>query len=341
MKKSIYILLLLLFLVTINGCYYKTLTSNESVVLADNETMSVIFLQNEYGYGESNRFITKIIDGNSITIREGKLYKGELNYKTIIEDRDCVLHNYINNVVFYSDQNGLQGATFDEELINDFSYNYLQNDFGELVYYYGTNKFVSLFDTDDEKIDSSIENKNIIYVSSILDSQTNNKISTVYKSDVIIYKINDEIYIKKANQTKIIDENTGSETINNSSINTYLTSISNIKEALVIDYFGVSKTIILTYDNTIYSIDNNTLEIKTLKKFNNISTFNKVENYFYIVENNAIYVYNHLLKEIKKVEFDEKILGSLWFKEVDISYIKIALLDKNNHIIFDRVDLNN
>ena len=48
----------------------------------------------------------------------------------------------------------------------------------------------SYFDiTDDEKIDSSIENKNIIYVSSILDSQTNNKFSTVYKSDVIIYKI--------------------------------------------------------------------------------------------------------------------------------------------------------
>ena len=100
MRKYIYFLLLFLILIVINGCYYKELSETDSIVLAENETMSVIFLLNEYGYGESNRFVTKVNNGEKISICEAKLYKGNLNYKDIIDDNDYVLHNYINNILF-------------------------------------------------------------------------------------------------------------------------------------------------------------------------------------------------------------------------------------------------
>lgn len=340
MKKYSCFLLLLFLILMLDGCYYKELTDNESIVLANNEARSVIFLLNEYGYGESNRFITKVNDGDKITIREGKLYKGELNFKTIIDDSNYILNNYIDNIVFYTNTHGLQGATYDEELISDASYNYLQNGYNELIINYGnTNHFISLFDNSDNRIIPETKNKNILFAGSFIDSKTSNKITNVYKSSVFLYSINDKIYLKKNAQNKIFNDITGEESIENINFNNEIATINNIKKAVIIDNLDTSITIIQCCNNIIYVVDNTTFEVKEIRKFTNISTIDRLDNYFYIIENNIIYIYNDKFREIEKVKFDSKIIGSAWYKEVDISYLKLALLSDDNHIILDRVDI--
>ena len=341
MRKYIYFLLLFLVLILSHGCYYKELSETDSIVLAENETMSVMFLLNEYGYGESNRFVTKVDNGEKVSICEGKLYKGNLNYKEIIDDNEYVLHNYINNILFYSNENGLQGATFDEELVSDAPYNYLLNGYKELILNYGnSNPFISLFDNTNSNIVKDVDNKNIIYASNKLDSQDKNSITTVYKSLVILYKIEDKIYLKKDFQKNTINDNEVNNEVDAGSINIEICSVSNIKKGFVIDNLSTSITIIQTFDNVIYVINNNTLELKIIKKFSNISSINLIDKWFYVIENNIIYIYNDKIKQVKMVTLEDKIIGSAWYKEVDNSYIKLALLDKNNNVILDRIDIN-
>lgn len=340
MRKYIYILLLSFIFILANGCYYKELSDSDSVVLAENETMSVVFLLNEYGYGESNRFVTKVSNGSNISVCEGKLYKNSLNYKDIIVDNNYSLHNYINNILFYTSENGLQGANFEEELISDAPYNYLQNGYGELILNIGNDDpYISLFDNSNNNLISNIDNKHIIYVSHNLDTMELNNVSTVYKSNVYLYQINDIVYLKKDYQSNSFNENTGNQESKSNSIEVEIAEISNIKKGFIIDSISSSFTIIQTYDNVIYAINNNTLELKTIKKFNNIATVNRVDNYFYIIENNIVYIYNDHLNEVKKINFEDKIIGSAWYKEVNSSYIKLALLSSENKIILDRINI--
>ena len=68
-------------------------------------------------------------------------------------------------------------------------------------------------------------------------------------------------------------------------------------------------------------------------------TYNRADKYIYIIENNKIILLDCELNVIYEREFQEQIIGSSWFKERELSHIKIALLNNENEIIIERIDL--
>ncbi len=340
MKKSINILLLVLFLFLVSSCMYKELSTDEEIMIAENPVMSVLFLQNKNGYGESNRFIVKIKSNDNLEIREGKLYKNTLNYIKLIEDRNVKLVNYLNNYVFFNDENGLQGIKFtNEEVENDISYNYLQNGFGEIIYHIGTDEFISLFDTEEHKIIEESQNSNLLFVETSIEIDNNNKQSL--KKNIYVYYLNGELYFQRDVEIKENEDEINNYATSKKHTNKKISDINNIKKVIVLDTISNSSTIVLTENNDIYSINNETNVVQVLDTFTNILKFERVGNYFYLVENNVVYIYDYNLKLIKSVEYEKPIIGISWYKEREISYIKVAILEGKNNIILERINLEN
>lgn len=339
MKKIITFLILPLMFFVLTSCYYNTLENNEEIVLAENPTKTLLFLENEYGYGEATRFVTKTIKDGKVFIKEGKLYKEDFKYKNIIENESAVLLNNINCELFYMNDNGLQGIKYDEETIMDISYNYAQNGFGEVIKQIGTYNYVNLFNTEDNKIIDDVNNEYILYVENSIDFIEDKIQKVVVKKNIYVYSQNNEIYLYKKIQTKTIINQTNEETLSENEQNIKLISLNNIKKVIVFDGIDYSYTIILTSNNDIISVNNNTLITNQTGAFNNVLTFNRADKYLYLIDYDVIYLLDLELNVLDSYSFDYQIIGSSWFKERELSHIKIALLKDNNEIIIERIDL--
>ena len=107
----------------------------------------------------------------------------------------------------------------------------------------------------------------------------------------------------------------------------------------VLDGIDYSYTVILTTNNDIISVNNTTQTIIQTNAYDNILTFNRADKYIYLIENDIIYLLDYNLNVINSYDFDYQIIGSSWFKERELSHIKIALLKNKNEIIIKRIDL--
>ena len=341
MRKKFSFLFFLMLIILINGCYYASLDNNESIIIADNPTKSLLFLENEYGYGESTRFIIKTNNNGVINIKEGKMYKEDFSYKNIMENPDAILLSNINGELFYKNINGLQGIKYlnENDLITDISYNYAQNGFGEVIKQIGTLNYINLFNNGENKIISNVLNENILYVENSINSIEDKKNIEVIKKQICIYKQNNEVYLLKKVNTKNINVDSNEENIVESEQNIKLIDVDNIKKIILIDNKEYSYTLILRNNNEIISINNNDVSINKIKIFSNILTYNRADKYIYIIENNKIILLDCELNVIYEREFQKQIIGSSWFKERELSHIKIALLNNENEIIIERIDL--
>lgn len=338
MKKIVVLFLLPFLLFILSSCYYKELDSDESILMSDNPTKSLLFLENKYGYGEANKFIVKTSNDGKIYIKEGKIYKDELTYMKILEDRNATLIDNINGTLFFVDENGLQGIHYNEEVEIDIPYNYLLNGFNELVKYVGKDLYISLFDNDNNRILKDVLNDNLLYAEEKIESVDNREYTNVIKKDIFIYTNNDEIIYERHQCTKVFNQLDVEISSEESVSKKVIDSNINIKKVIVNESIDSSYTYILTNNNEIIVINNNDLNQKNNRKFTQIQTFKQVDKYIYVIENNTVFVLDSSLNELIKMSFDRQIIGSSWFKEREISYIKIALLEDNNTVILDRID---
>lgn len=339
MKKTVVFLILPFLLFMLSSCYYKALENDEEIILAENPTKSLIFLENEYGYGEATRFIIKTSNKGNIYIKEGKLYKEDFNYKNIVENESAILLNNINGELFYLNSNGLQGIKYDEENITDISYNYACDGFGEVIRQIGTSNYVNLFNNENNVILQNVPNENILYVESSLDHIDDKVKQTIIKKNIYVYSQNNNIYLYKKIQSKTIINSTGEENIEDSEQTINLINLKEIKKVFVLDGIDYSYTVILTTNNDIISVNNTTQTIIQTDVYDNILTFNRADKYIYLIENDIIYLLDYNLNVINSYDFDYQIIGSSWFKERELSHIKIALLKNKNEIIIKRIDL--
>ena len=140
-------------------------------------------------------------------------------------------------------------------------------------------------------------------------------------------------------QNKTINNQTNEEILSENEQNIKLIGLNNIKKVIVFDGINYSYTIILTSNNDIISVDNNTLTTNQTGAFNNVLTFNRVDKYLYLIDYDVVYLLDLDLNVLNSYSFDYQIIGSSWFKERELSHIKIALLKNNNEIIIERIDL--
>ena len=137
MKKYLLFIIISISLLLTSCVYYKPLADDEQVIIANNPTKSIVFLTNNDGYSTSNRFILQTLNDDEQFIKEAKLYKGHFEYYEISKGNDYNILNDYNGLIFYLNDSGLQGLTYEDDS-TDIAYNYKLDGFNELIKYMHT-----------------------------------------------------------------------------------------------------------------------------------------------------------------------------------------------------------
>ena len=340
MKRISVIILLLISLLLYSCATYKALSTDEAIVLASNPTKSISFLINENGYSVSTKFIVQTQSGDKYYLKEGIKYKEDYSYYTITECDNINLVSDLNNCIYYTNNSGLQGITYQDGNISDISYNYKLDGFGDLMLYYGTNNIISLFNNDIDYI-YGIHNQDIVYIANLTEKNKNTleDYTDILKKTICLYQNGNTLSFKKETHTTRTYKKTGEVEEYSDEVSCDLIMGVSIKKAFVIDYETVSKSVILSTDNIIYMIDNNTLEITVNEQFNNILTFNKADRYYYLIDHNTVYVYDSSNQLYQMIEYAQPIIGSSWFNASNLQSIRVVTLTSATTIKINEISL--
>ncbi len=340
MKKVSVLLLLLISLLLYSCTTYKSLKGDEQIVLSDNPTKSLVFLLNENGYSVSTKFIVKTRSGGNYYLKEGIKYKEDYSFYQISACDNIRLVNDINNCIYYTNASGLQGLTYMDGDINDIPYNYKTDGFGDLMLYYGTNNIITLFNNDNSYI-QGIDNQKIVYIANLTEKIKNNEedYTDIVKKTICLYQEENTLYIYKEVTINRTHKKTGVEEEFHETRKALLMEGLEIKKAFAIDYESVSKSVVLTTDNKIYIIDNNSCEYILNEEFDEILTFNKADRYFYLIDHNTVYVYDVAGQLYQSIEYTTPIIGSSWFNTSNLNSIRVASLQGEASIKINEISL--
>lgn len=342
MKKYIcFILLFISFLLT--SCVsYKDLAEDEIIIInKTNPVQSIIFLTNDYGYSTSTKFILKTQIEDTVYLKEAKMYKEGFTYLELSENHNVELLNYINELILYNNDSGLQGITLlDNTINNDISYSYKTDGFGQVIQYIGQNRYINVLD--DTPIIDGVINNDIYYAAEKEETVKHNveNYTDVFQKNIFVYEKNSEIYINRTVIKKHIEKkNSDNPIFTTVGINKKILNTVEIKKVQVIDFEEESYTILLSQNNIIYIINNINLNTISINDYQNILAFGATDKHFYFVNDNTLYVYDYNYNLYFSKTFDAPIVGISWFKLRENSSIKIALLSNNSLIETYEVDL--
>lgn len=342
MKKYVCFILLVISLFLTSCASYKDLLEDEEIVINEsNPTQSIVFLTNENGYSVSTRFIVKTKVEDKIYLKEAKMYKEGFTYLQFSDSHNVNLLNNINDIVFYENESGLQGLTFQEDNVtSDISYSYKTDGFGQIIPYIGHKEFINVLDS--KQLVEGVNNNNLYYAGTLEETVKHNveNYTDVFQKNIFIYEDNNEIYIDRQVTKKHIEKkDNDNPTFTSEHFNKKILNKVDIKKVQIIDYEEESYTVVLTENDIIYIINNITLKTISVSNYNNILAFGVADKHIYFVTNNTLYVVDKAFNEYNTIVFDAPIIGISWFKIREISTIKVATLNGKNSVEMFEIEL--
>lgn len=338
MRKLSLIVISFIMLLILVSCSYKELAPNEQIYISENACRTLVFNRSIHGYNNSISFYVITIQENQMFVKQGKIYNDKYTYYRLVENSDLNLLNAVNGQLFFTDINGLQSVVNHDNEIIEHAVSYVRNGFGEVIPIIGTPNFINSITTEENRIKQNIDNNDIIYAGILTETLDLKDSNRVIKKEIIIYCSDKSLYIDRKETAKIID-NYGNEKNEEYEINLKIDEDFNVKKGIIIDYLDQSSTILLLNNNEIVAINNFDSSILRLNNHTNITQIESINNHFYVIENNTIYVYNTRLELVLEQKFDNLIVGSCWLKERSDDFIRVATIDQNNVISLHKIQI--